>query len=39
VGRGDPGRQQRGDLPLLFFARGSTTGRVSAPGGTRTGHF
>jgi len=29
--RRDPGGQPRGDLPLLLFARGSTTDRVSAP--------
>jgi hypothetical protein len=34
--RGDQGRQPRGDLPVPSFARGSTTGRVSAPSRIRT---
>ncbi len=32
----NPGRQPRRDLPVLQFARGSTTIRVSAPGRIRT---
>lgn len=32
----DPGRQPRGDLPIFFFARGSTTVEVSAPSRIRT---
>ena len=32
LGRGDPGRQPLGDLPLFSFARGSTTGKGQCPG-------
>ena len=37
--RRDPRRQPRRDLPVLLFARGSTTVRVSAPGRIRTCDF